>query len=631
VEVVDDLDGPGEHVVPDDDVPRESNPRRLVEHTHTVAAGPEKPFVSACADRDRTHVVETERPLPTVGSCVLTCFQRGPAIKRDDPVRDRRMAQHEGRSPSASLGLLDATMVGMGAMIGAGIFVLTGLAADIAGPAAILVFGLNGVVTSFTALSYAELASAIPKSGGGYAFVEEVFRDSIAFQMGWMLWFAYMIAGALYALGFAGNFLEFVHFYWEGLPSGALLGPVSWEVLYAIVLVALLVVLNAVSTAASGGAETVVTIVKILILVVFSAFGASAVDLSEFEPFFTNGTVNAVLPAMGLTFIAFEGYDLIATVTEEVKNPRKNIPRAIFLSLAATIVIYLVVVLIAIGTLGAVDLATAGERGIAEAARGFMPADIPVLQNGASVIAFGAVFSTVSALNAVVLASSRVAFAMGRDRLLPAQMGRIHHRFGTPLIAVVASAIVMLASVTFVPIRQVGSLSSLFFLLSFVVVNASVIKLRRERPDMRRPYEMPFYPLPAIAGIVGNLVLGYYLVTRNLTTAGLALGWLALGGVAYVALGRVGLRREPRGGAATGVDAAGGDVAGAGGDGSGTAVTDATGADVEADAHLSLDHVDANAELATRDAAGSSTSASDSERAGTDPDHEGDGERGGER
>jgi len=111
----------------------------------------------------------------------------------------------ETRSPEAELGLLDATMIGMGAMIGAGIFVLTGLAAEIAGPAAIVVFALNGVVTAFTGLSYAELAASIPKSGGGYAFVREIFDDAASFIMGWMLWFAYMIAGALYALGFAPN------------------------------------------------------------------------------------------------------------------------------------------------------------------------------------------------------------------------------------------------------------------------------------------------------------------------------------------------------------------------------------------------------------------------------------------
>ena len=119
----------------------------------------------------------------------------------------------EQRSPEANLTLLDATMIGMGAMIGAGIFVLTGLAAELAGPAAILVFALNGAVTAFTGVSYAELASSIPKSGGGYAFVREVFDDLSSFVTGWMLWFAYMIAGALYALGFAPNFIELLHVY----------------------------------------------------------------------------------------------------------------------------------------------------------------------------------------------------------------------------------------------------------------------------------------------------------------------------------------------------------------------------------------------------------------------------------
>jgi amino acid transporter len=139
------------------------------------------------------------------------------------------MSSHDQREPEAELGLLDATMIGMGAMIGAGIFVLTGLAAEISGPAALLVFLLNGIVTAFTGLSYAELASAIPKSGGGYAFVREIFDDFGSFIMGWMLWFAYMIAGALYALGFAPNFLELLHVYGVVAPPeqvGAVVLPV---------------------------------------------------------------------------------------------------------------------------------------------------------------------------------------------------------------------------------------------------------------------------------------------------------------------------------------------------------------------------------------------------------------------
>jgi amino acid transporter len=460
------------------------------------------------------------------------------------------MSSHGERSPEAELGLLDATMIGMGAMIGAGIFVLTGLAAEIAGPAAILVFALNGVVTAFTGLSYAELASAVPKSGGGYAFVREVFDDLASFLMGWMLWFAYMIAGGLYALGFAPNFLELLHVYGV-VPApdqvGVVVVPglgvgVPPTVVLASVVILLLVGLNAVSTAASGSVETIFTITKVAILVVFVVFGTLSPMFSsaEFQPLFPGDrTAFSLLPAMGLTFIAFEGYDLITTVTEEVENPRENIPKAIFISLAATVVVYLAVVTVAVGTLGAAGLAEAGEAGIAQAATEFMPTGLPVIQNGGALIVFGAVFSTVTALNAVVIASSRVAFSMGREGQLLPSVGQIHHRFGTPFVAVVLSAVVMLGSVV-LPTASAGNMSSLFFLLSFVVVNGAVIRLRRERPDMNRPYEVPYYPFTPLAGIALNLlltgVLVVYLLQTDLVALLLSAGWLVAGVGMYVLL-----------------------------------------------------------------------------------------------
>ena len=468
------------------------------------------------------------------------------------------MSSHDQREPEAELGLLDATMIGMGAMIGAGIFVLTGLAAEISGPAALLVFMLNGVVTAFTGLSYAELASAIPKSGGGYAFVREIFDDFGSFMMGWMLWFAYMIAGALYALGFAPNFLELLHVYGVVAPPdqvGAVVLPligvgIPAKFLLAFVAVAGLVAMNAASTAASGSAETVFTIVKVSILVVFVAFGflsagggETSFTFQNFDPLFPEGGgAFSILPAMGLTFIAFEGYDLITTVTEEVENPRENIPKAIFVSLGATVLVYLLVVTVAIGTLGAAELAAAGEAGIAEAATSFMPTDVPIIQNGGALIVFGAVFSTITALNAVVIASSRVAFSMGREGQLLPSIGRIHYRFGTPFVAVLLSAVVMLGSV-FLPTQSAGNMSSLFFLLSFIIVNVAVIRLRRERPNMNRPYEIPYYPVPPILAIVLNAILAVVLIGFLLRTDLLALllsvGWLGAGAVMYVALNKL--------------------------------------------------------------------------------------------
>jgi amino acid transporter len=466
---------------------------------------------------------------------------------------------HGEREPAAELGLLDATMIGMGAMIGAGIFVLTGLAAELSGPAAVIVFALNGVVTAFTGLSYAELAAAIPKSGGGYAFVREIFDDMASFLMGWMLWFAYMIAGGLYALGFAPNFLELLHVYGYLPPPGEvgaialpLLPAIPATVGLALVAVLVLVLVNAVSTAASGSVETIFTAVKVVILLVFVLFGflsaggggETSFTFQNFDPLFTgDGGALSILPAMGLTFIAFEGYDLITTVTEEVENPRENIPKAIFASLAVTVVVYLLVVTVAVGTLGAAGLAAAGEAGIAAAATSFMPTGLPIIQNGGAVIVFGAVFSTVTALNAVVIASSRVAFSMGREGQLVSGIGTIHHRFGTPFLAILASAVVMLGSVA-LPTQSAGNMSSLFFLLSFIVVNGALIKLRRERPNMRRPYEVPYYPFTPAAGILLNLLLTGVLVAYLFRTDRLALalsaGWVLIGVLAHYALNRRG-------------------------------------------------------------------------------------------
>jgi amino acid transporter len=290
--------------------------------------------------------------------------------------------------------------------------------------------------------------------------------------------------------------------------------------------------------------------------VVFVAFGflsaggggETSFTLQNFDPLFSEGSGPfSILPAMGLTFIAFEGYDLITTVTEEVENPRENIPKAIFVSLAATVVVYLLVVTVAIGTLGATKLAAAGEAGIATAATSFMPTGVPLIQNGGALIVFGAVFSTITALNAVVIASSRVAFSMGREGQLLPSIGRIHYRFGTPFVAVLLSAIVMLGSV-FLPTQSAGNMSSLFFLLSFIIVNVAVIRLRQERPNMNRPYEIPYYPVPPILAIALNGILAVvligFLIQTDLLALFLSIGWLGVGVMMYVALNKFRARRE---------------------------------------------------------------------------------------
>ena len=439
------------------------------------------------------------------------------------------------------LGLFDATMIGVGAMIGAGIFVLTGIAAGESGPASILAFALNGAVTLLTAFAYAELAAAIPEAGGGYAFVRRAFPGAVGFTAGWLLWFAYTVACSLYALGFAGYFWEFFLKYVPSLADvtfglvtehGAVLG-------ITILVGVLFVRLNARGAEVTGQAENVLTVSKILVLAVFIAYGLKAVfadtdaAAASFSPFFPQG-FGGVIVAMGLTFIAFEGYDLIATVAEEIKEPEKNIPRATFISLAITVVMYLLILFVSLAAAPGPDgqpswqfLGEYGETAIVRAAEGFMPAF------GVAVIVFGGLLSTMSALNATVMASSRVAFSMGRDRWLPDAMAQIHPERRTPHVAIVVTGVILLVMALTLPIEAVGSAASLIFLLTFAMVNLSVIVLRRKAPDLPRRYRVPLYPLVPILGIVLNLYLAVYQFTFQPLAWYVTIGWIAVGLVLY--------------------------------------------------------------------------------------------------
>ncbi len=442
---------------------------------------------------------------------------------------------------SRDLGLFDASMIGIGAMVGAGIFVLTGIAAGEAGPGAILAFALNGVVTLLTALSYAELASAYPQAGGGYSYIRKAFPGPVGFASGWMLWFSYIVACALYALGFGAYFWEFIGTYFGGIEHAVVgaIGHHAAVVAMTVTISVLFIALNAAGTAVTGKAENVMTVGKVLILLVFIAFGLKAIlaapseSMQAFTPFLPRGMVAVVL-AMGLTFIAFEGYDLIATVAEEIKNPEKTIPRATFIALGVAVGLYLLILFVCIGAIHPEDgspswqfMGHYQETAVVRAAHAFMPAF------GVALIIFGGLLSTTSALNATILASSRVAFSMSRDRMLPPAVSRIHPLRRTPQVAIfVTGAIVLVMAVAF-PIQVVGSAASLMFLLTFVLVNASLIALRRKDPGAERRYRVPFYPFTPLAAIALNLFLAVYQFEFDPRSWGITAVWIVAGLVIY--------------------------------------------------------------------------------------------------
>ncbi|MEE8604616.1 MAG: amino acid permease [Candidatus Aminicenantaceae bacterium] len=441
------------------------------------------------------------------------------------------------------MGLMHVTMIGVGAMIGAGIFVLTGLAAGISGPALLLVFAFNGFVTSLTAMSYAELGSCFPEAGGGYLWVTEALPQPNGFLSGWISWFAHAVACSLYAVAFGTFSVDLLHM--AGIDFNKLLSFTSSSEPYilaakliSVIATLLFVYINYRGAKETGQAESLVTILKIIVIAMFIGFGLFAIFSGNtpkpwpdhFRGFFQKGPMGIII-AMGLTFIAFEGYEIIAQCGEEVKNPKKNIPRSIFLSLLIVVPIYILVAFVALGAAAPEGdmqtwqyLGEKGEMAMIEAAEHFMLGKL-----GRIIFLIGGLFSTMSALNATVYSSSRVSFAMGRDHNLPGIFAKIHPKKRTPHMAIFISGVMIILMAILLPIEDIASATDAMFLLLFIFVNLAVINLRKNRPDLDRGFKVPFFPYIPILAIVLNLILAVFLFFYRPLGVWICLGYVAFG------------------------------------------------------------------------------------------------------
>jgi len=399
-------------------------------------------------------------------------------------------------------------MVGVGGMIGAGVFVLTGKAIALAGPAALLAFFLNGLLSLCTTMSFAEMAGRIPEAGGGFSYFRHAFPRQLAFSGGWVQWFAYTVSSAVFALGFAIFFWEFLRDYIPAA-NAALLPLLQWwpgshVALIAALVVAAFTAINCQGVVLTGRTQNLLSVGKVVILAVFcgcglwyaithaaqlaQAFGVGAAGAAQpglplgsaLAGFMPHGFGGVAL-AMGFTFIAFKGYDLIATLSEEVRRPERTIPRAMFISVIVGWALYLLIVFAALaayppaaGVPGWQRLGDLGERAILGAAAVIVP------RGGIALIMLGGAFAFTSALNAMVLAGSRTAFAMARDNMLPRLLTGVHPRRLTPVPAVLLTggiAILLLASFD---LTVVGSAASVMYLLRFALANVAAIVLHRQ-------------------------------------------------------------------------------------------------------------------------------------------------------
>jgi amino acid transporter len=414
-------------------------------------------------------------------------------------------------------------------MIGAGIFVLTGMGAGEAGPALILAFALNGIIAVIVGACYAELAAMLPRDGGVYIWAKPAFGPLIGFSAGWMSWFAQAIACALYATAFGSFAVELINtvagfatatnLHWRVFMSTGLLGGLLW--------------VNYRGAGNTGRLEIIITALKVAILIVVVAGGFMAMTgnsdpLAAYQPFMPQGWMG-LIGAMGLTFVAFEGYEVIVQTAEEAEDPTRTIPRAIMLSIGVAVSIYLLVAIVLFGGIHVPDgspvhqyLGELGELGIMEAAGQFIP-------QGKQILLVAGLASTASALNATIYGSTRIAYALGRDGDLPSVFARVHPQHRTPYRAIQITGLIMLIATLTLPIKDIAAAADIMFLLVFVIVCATVIRLRARWPDRPRPFRVALVPALPIIGILAGLILSVALLRISLLawlTAGI---WILLG------------------------------------------------------------------------------------------------------
>jgi len=432
------------------------------------------------------------------------------------------------------IGLFGATVIGVGAIVGGGILALAGVAFRTAGPAALLAFLLNGGIAFLTAASFAELAVRFPQSGGTYTYAKRVLSIEVAFVVGWVVWFASIVAGVLYALGFAVFAAEGATRLLADLGrDAAWLSRGDLRVGFALAAVGFYTVALVRKAAGGGNAASIGKIVVFVTLIAsgaVAAFGRSGEELvAGLQPFLPAGP-GGLFQAMGYTFIALQGFDLIAAVGGEVRDPERNLPRAMYLSLAIALVIY-VPLLLLITTVGVpadteiAQAAAANPEGlVAEAAERFLGPFGYWLVIGAGVL------SMLSALQANLLGASRVAFSMARDRTLPRPIGRMSGARATPALAVVVTAGMLAVVVAAVgDVSAAGAASSLIFLISFATVHWAAILARRRSGDRRLPV------VPLLGGAL-CLALGVFQALSVPAAGHVVMVWLLLGLVFFVTL-----------------------------------------------------------------------------------------------
>jgi len=409
-----------------------------------------------------------------------------------------------------NIGLFMAVMIGIGAMMGPGIFALPSEVAESAGPLGIIAYLAMGLLTLFTAFSYSELGAAIPIAGGGYSFTSRTLPRPVAFLTGWFFWIGNTLACSLYAVIFALTIKNYF------LPE------------ISVILVVVLTTIAFTLINLRGQAEAltfiaVMNIIELIVLVGVGVLGAFHVEPANLDPIAPMG-YGPLIPTMGLIYISYVGFDLITVAAEEIIEPAKNIPRAIFITLGVGIAIYVLLLWVMMGVVNYTDLAQTSTPFIFIADHMF-----GAWGRWAGIIA--TIMASLSAFSVTLGASSRVLFALGRDGHFPEIFARLHSKYKTPHIALfVCAGLVAVLGASGI-VRLLASASSFGYLIAIGIVNYAVIALHQHMPNLRRPFKIILYPVVPILGII---TCWFFVPTLDPQSLFLGLILTVIGGVLYL-------------------------------------------------------------------------------------------------
>ncbi|HEX7873365.1 MAG TPA: amino acid permease [Sphingobium sp.] len=465
---------------------------------------------------------------------------------------DAILATAEKKSLHRSLGAFQLTMLGIGAVIGTGIFVLTAEAAQKAGPGMLLSFVIAGIVCALAALCYSEMASMVPVSGSAYTYSYAVMGELLAWMVGWALILEYAIAAGAVSVGWSGYVVGLIeNAFHLDIPRELVRGPTDGGIvnLPAMGIAALVTWLLVIGTKESAAVNAVLVAIKIAALTLFAVLAVPVMHMEHFTPFMPLG-FGGVSAAAASIFFAYVGFDAVSTAAEETKNPQRNMPIGLIGSLTICTIFYLVVASGVIGSVGAQPVS--GPQGqVLSPGSAELAAQCKAIGDNAvtcskealawtlreigwpkvgNLLGLAAGLALPSVILMMMFGQTRIFFVMSRDGLLPAVLSKVHPKFHTPHVITILTGVFVAIFAAFFPVGLLADISNSGTLFAFAMVAISVMVLRRTDPDRVRPFRTPAVNIIAPVAAAGCVYLFFSL---SFYTIALFVGWAAVGFVVY--------------------------------------------------------------------------------------------------